>query len=561
MTGMDRRRMLALMAAGGLGAACAHDSEAPDANSAASGIFRHGVASGDPDQTSLVIWTRLSVSSGRAEFTWLVSEDPGFRQVLVRGQGETSEARDWTVKVLVTGLQPGRVFYYRFASAGEVSPVGRTRTLPEGSTDQLGIALASCSNYAFGFFNAYDAIARDKGIDFVLHTGDYIYEYGGEGSWGEAQASLLGRRHDPPSEIVTLSDYRRRHAQYKSDSGSQAMHAAHPLLCCWDDHESTNNPWVGGAENHQSETEGSWPQRRAVSVQAYYEWMPVRDPAPGHDPLAFWRTYRFGDLATLVTLETRHTARSEQVDYDAWKDRLQTKADYDYFRQAVIGAPDRVMLSPAMEAEIVRAMRQSIDMEQPWRLIGNPIPIARMLVPDLVALGVLPPPDGTSPDAHRRLAWLGRHALPFYTDTWDGYPAAREKLYTLCRSAGAADLLFLTGDSHSFWVNQLKDEAGSAIGIELGTAGITSPGDFVESGFPEAQAKALDAAFASYLDEVVWTDNFHQGYVRVSLSRDMVRADFMAVRTVLAPDAGISRIHTVDIARTDQGIELLPSKP
>ena len=176
----------------------------------------------------------------------------------------------------------------------------RTRTLPSGATESLGIALASCSNFAFGYFNAYRAIAEDESIDFVLHTGDYIYEYGADG-WGAETAERLGRVHEPAHEIVSLADYRARHAQYKRDPDSQAMHATHPLMCCWDDHESTNNPWSGGAQNHQPE-EGSWNERRDASVRAYYEWMPIREPEGGLRPIDFWRVYSFGDLATLVTL-------------------------------------------------------------------------------------------------------------------------------------------------------------------------------------------------------------------------------------------------------------------
>ena len=259
-------------------------------------MFRHGVASGDPDATSVVLWTRIS-GVEEATVAWEVASDPGFRKVAASGQFATGAERDFTVKALAEGLKPGAPYYYRFRCKGVTSPVGRTRTLPVGPVKRLGIALASCSNFAFGHFNAYDAIARDPAVDFVLHTGDYIYEYGADG-WGGEISRKLGRVHQPSHEIVSLSDYRIRHAQYKSDAGAQTMHAAKPLLACWDDHESANNPWVGGAQNHQPETEGSWADRRNASIQAYYEWMPVREPGPGRTRAQFWRTYVFGDLAT-----------------------------------------------------------------------------------------------------------------------------------------------------------------------------------------------------------------------------------------------------------------------
>jgi len=552
MTKISRRHALTLVGAGSLAAACATNTAVRDAAASSEAApvplhFRHGVASGDPGATSLIIWTRITTDLPELDVVWRIAADADFRNVTASGTVTATAARDWTVKPLVTGLQPGQVYYYQFSAGGETSPAGRTRTLAVSGPGKLGIALASCSNYPFGHFNAYSAIARDEEVDFVLHTGDYIYEYGGAGGWGEETAAAIDRPHDPPHEIVTLQDYRTRHAQYKSDEGSRAMHAAHPLLCCWDDHESANNPWADGAQNHQPDSEGVWETRRAASVQAYYEWMPIRDPEAGRSRLEFWRTYVFGDLATLVTLETRHTARDQQVDYEAWRSKLNTPEDYEHFRTAVIADPSRAMLSPGMEDDLKTALAGSRELNQSWRLIGNASPIARMLVPDLIGAGVLQAPGDNALDAHKRLAWLGTHNLPFYTDTWDGYPAARERFYDLCKSADVQDLIVLTGDSHSFWLNQLADGLGNPMGVEIGTAGITSPGDFIESGFSPEQAQALDTAFADLLDEVLWTDNLHQGYVRLVLRPDRARADFVAVRTVLLPDLHTSVIRSAEL--------------
>lgn len=505
------------------------------------GPFRHGVASGDPDATSLVLWTRVT-TSGPVKLRCQVARDLAFTRIVTEGEVATGHDADHTAKFLAQGLEPGSTFYYRFWLDSEASPVGRARTLPTGSLDRLGIALASCSNYAFGHFNAYEAIARDPSVDFVLHTGDYIYEYG-QDSWGDDIARTIGRRHDPAHEIVSLSDYRRRHAQYKTDPGAQAMHAAHSLMACWDDHESANNPWVGGAQNHQSETEGDWAARREASIRAYYEWMPVREPVAGRSRMQFWRTYSFGDLATLSTLETRHAARAQQIDYAAWKDKLTSVEAIAAFRRDELGKAGRRMISAECEADLASALKASVAAGQPWRLIGNAIPIARTDVPDLVKLGVLP--DPFAPDAPytkaslenaQNLALKGRAGLPFYPDTWDGYPWARERLYDLSRKAGAGDLIFLTGDSHSFWANSLKDDAGRPAGLELGTAGITSPGDFMESGFGEDLSRKLDHAFAQHIPEIDWTDNMHQGYVRVELTKAGGQASFIAVDTVQSRD-------------------------
>lgn len=533
--------------------------------------FRHGVASGDPDATSVVLWTHVTAKD-RAEVAWELSATPDFADVVQSGTMTTDAGRDHTVKLLVRGLAPGGVYYYRFRLGEAVSPVGRARTLPEGRLDRLGIALASCSNFAFGFFNAYDAIARDPAIDYVLHTGDYIYEYGGDDSWGDAVARSIGRVHAPTHEIVSLADYRMRHAQYKTDAGAQAMHANHTLLACWDDHESTNNPWTGGAQNHQAATEGDWAARRAASIRAYYEWMPVREPEwlaqPGRTRADFWRAYRFGDLALLHTLETRHSARARQIEYADHAAAITDAASAERFCREVLGAPGRAMLSAELEADLEAALAQSVADGQPWRIIGSPMVIARVEVPDVAKFGILPDPFARlaaatpaeraklAADPAVALAWKGRFNLPDYTDAWGGYPWARERLYDLSRRAGAGDLIFLSGDSHSFWANRLADAAGRPAGIEFGTAGISSPGDFVESGFDDATSRALDVAYAAHIPEVVWTDNMHQGYVRVELARDRGVASFIAVDTVLSPDYRTSVLKRVPFARDGGQVRL-----
>ena len=250
MTRTTRRTLLRGLAAGSLlpwwlalGPAGARAAQAG---------FPHGVASGDPTANSVVLWTRVDSPRLEARVTWALAEDPGFERTVRSGELRTDVRDDHSAKVLVEGLEPGRTWYYRFVWDGHRSLVGRTRTLPVGHLDRFTVAVASCSNHPFGHFNAYDAIARDESIDLVLHLGDYIYEYGAD-EWGGERGAALGRVHRPAHEIVSLDDYRTRHAQYKSDPGSILMHAAHPLVAIWDDHESANNPWTGGAQNHQED--------------------------------------------------------------------------------------------------------------------------------------------------------------------------------------------------------------------------------------------------------------------------------------------------------------------
>lgn len=513
--------------------------------------FAHGVASGEPATDSVLLWTRVSGAVGTVRGRWEVARDAEFTRPAAAGEFETHADRDHTVKVTATGLEPGQRYYYRFSAAGQRSPVGRTRTLPVGTVDALGLAVASCSNYPFGYFNAYEAIADDPQVDFVLHLGDYLYEYAAQG-WGSETGARLGRLHQPAGEIVSLADYRTRHAQYKADPQSRAMHAAHPLIPIWDDHESANNPWLGGAENHQPDTEGDWAARRAASLQAYYEWMPVRDPGEGESAATLWRHFNFGDLASLVTLETRHSGRSRQIEYADHRDQLTSPEAARAFMRDVVGAPDRQLLAPAMEDFAARALAGSVNSGQSWRLIGNQIPMARTHMAPLEDADI----DILRRQADRayleRLPQMvdgGKLDLPLYLDPWDGYPAAREHFYHLAREAGAGDLLVLTGDSHSFWANRLSDASGRPAGLELGTTGITSPGDFL--GFGVEGAAHYDTLLARHNPEIAWTDCRHNGYLRLRLTPGDARADFVAVSSVTSRNYRTQLLKRAEIGRRD----------
>jgi len=530
---VNRRESLQVIA--GAGAVLSQVGGADEARAQAapadSAVFAHGVASGDPDPTSVVLWTRVTTDAASETVRWEVAGEPEFQSIVADGEATAAAERDHTVKVVVDGLAPGTTYYYRFALGDQTSRVGRTRTLPTGRVERLGLALASCSNYAFGHFNAYDAMAKDDAIDFVVHTGDYLYEYGDD-EWGDDTGEVLGRAHEPPHEIVSLADYRRRHAQYKSDAGSKAMHAAHPFIAFWDDHETTNNPWTGGAGNHDPATEGDWEARRDASIQAYFEWMPLREPAADEPLYAYWRTYAFGDLASLITLETRHTGRDQQPAYPDF-DSFKTAEDRDRYVEDILGDPQRRMLSPAVEEHVRTSLRASLEQGQPWRLIGTASPMARFLLPDFVAAGI---PEALFPPDAQYMVPNGRWNLPWYSDTWDGYPVAREGFYRLAREAGASDLLVLTGDTHNFFASELFDDAGEPVGVEIGATGISSPGEFRDAGFPRELVERIDRIFADGMNEVRWTESLHNGYVRLVLSPAAVDVTYVGVDTVLLED-------------------------
>jgi alkaline phosphatase D len=533
-----------------LPAAC---SQTPvDTERHAGGIFAHGVASGDPDATSVVLWTRVSSFSSPVSVDWYVATDAEMLDVISHGQFVSDAQRDYTVKQVVDGLAPGNSYFYQFVVAGTASPLGRTKTLPVGHVERLVMAVASCSNYPFGYFNAYEAIAADDDVDLVVHLGDYIYEYRARGGYGGSTGRRLGRNHKPGHETVSLKDYRIRHAQYKGEPESIVMHARHPLVVIWDDHESANNPWMGGAANHQL-NDGDWFERRAASMQAFYEWMPVRDPGPGGSWERYWRHFKFGDLASLITLESRHTGRSKQY---GWSNRqlkdFDGVADANAYYDDVVGAPDRNMLSAELEQFLAAELTESVQSGRRWRIIGNQSVMASRRAPKL---------DEPFFDALRRdlggtagrlldnLTRLGELDLPWDLDAWDGYPAARERFYRLAKDAGVEDLLVISGDSHSYWANELHDADGLPMGVELGTTGITSPRSLLSFGIEGITR--WDELAATNNREVVWVDGRHRGFIRLDIAHDGARADFVTVTDVETRKYETKIIKSMEILSTN----------
>jgi len=530
-----------------LQAACSNSTdgsnEPPDA------IFAHGVASGDPDQSSVVIWTRVSNISGPVDVDWFVATDADFQNIAAQGRFTTDGNRDHTVKVVAGNLQPGQDYYYQFAVNDTTSIPGRTKTLPVGHLERLVIAVASCSNFPFGYFNAYEVIANDPEIDVVAHLGDYIYEYSTAGYGGET-GRRIGRDHEPPHEINSLADYRQRHAQYKTDPGSLAMHARHPLIVIWDDHESANNPWMEGAENHQAD-EGDWHERRSASLKAYYEWLPIRDPAPGFTPEQYWRHYKFGDLVSLITLESRHSGRSQQIEYPD-QPRFETESEAQEFYDTVVRAPGRNFLSSELEAFLADEFEESVDAGRRWRIIGNQSVMAKSVEPRLVdpffeqLWDQLNEEGRRSLDSRRR---LGALRLPGDLDAWDGYPEARERFYQVAKDAGAHDLLVISGDSHSYWANALYDDDGMSMGVELGTTGISSPRSLLSLG--EEGLRRYDELIAAQNKEIVWADGRHRGFIRLAIDHEGATAEYVTVSNVETRDYETRIVYTANIESTD----------
>ncbi|WP_206615275.1 alkaline phosphatase D family protein [Rhodococcus spongiicola] len=455
--------------------------------------FVHGVASGDPLPDRVIIWTRITPSgdalpgSGVGQMvslSWQVATDPEFANVVRSGTASTGPEADHTVKVDVTGLRPGTGYFYRFTALGLTSPVGRTRTAPADDADlsALRFGVVSCSNWEAGYFASYRHLAARDDLDAILHMGDYIYEYG-RGEYGGKDGSV--RLHDPEHPIVSLADYRIRHAQYKTDPDLMALHAKLPFIVTWDDHESADNAYVGGAENHDPATEGDWGARKAASTQAYFEWMPVRVNGTGSDA-ALYRRFRFGNLAELSMLDLRTYRNEPSSPAGGWR---------------TIDSPDRTITGREQMEWLTGGI---VTSPTQWKLVGNPVMISPVMFPPL---------DRNTTAALTELAGLPDEGIPYGTDQWDGYPADRRRLYDAISANGVRNTVFLTGDIHTSWACDLPVDAANypaagTVGTELVVPSVSSNNIDEMLGVPPRTATLL-------AEEAIKTTNRHVRYVEL----------------------------------------------
>ncbi len=491
-------------------AAAAVTSSVARAHRPQRGMFRHGVASGDPLHDRVILWTRVTPADphDEVEVKWQIARDPAMRRIIDGGRAHTNIFRDFTVKVDVDRLEPGRTYYYQFSVAGDPSPIGRTRTTPLGRVDAARLALASCSNLPAGLFNVYALIARRNDLDAVLHLGDYLYEYA-NAAFGDG--SLLGRVPLPDREILSLADYRQRHAQYKSDIDLQSAHRQHPFICVWDDHEIANDAWTDGAENHNVELgEGAWSVRRRAAIRAYFEWMPIREDFRGafeRGPRSrIFRQFRFGNLADLLMLDTRHFGRDKQSVVPPVSPTAGFPAN-----DPVANDPARSLLGLEQEAWLDRRLVASQSRGATWKLLGQQVMMAQL-----------------SPSGGQTL---------FNLDQWDGYIPARERLFRSIRDNTVENVVVLTGDIHSSWANELTSnpwspgynpETGAgAVGVEFVTPGVTSPGIL-----DPAQAAQTAAFVRSVSPHMKYAELNKRGYVILDIDRERLQGEFWHVATV-----------------------------
>ncbi|HEY9313863.1 alkaline phosphatase D family protein [Williamsia sp.] len=496
------------------------------ADPASGAVFRHGVASGDPLPDRVILWTRITPTDdatpgsgrgGSASVAWDVATDPGFASVVSSGTADTGPDRDLTVKVDAGGLAPNTRYHYRFRvvsgpAAGAVSPTGQTKTAPEAAADvaRVRFGVASCSNWEAGYFSAYRHLAAQPDLDAIVHLGDYIYEYG-VGEYVGHDRSV--REHQPPHDIVSLADYRIRHGQYKSDADLQGAHRSVPWICTWDDHESANDAYASGAENH-SPAQGDWSVRKANSEQAYYEWMPVR-PEVDANGRHLYRRLRFGNLLELSMLDLR-TYRSEQ--------QSMTSAATDSPSATITGAAQMSWLTGGV-----------VSSPTAWQIIGNPVMISPILIPPLE-------PKTTA--ALTELLGVPQAGIPLNADAWDGYTADRKRLYQALRDNNIDNAVFITGDIHMSFASELPADAANypgagTVGTEFVVTSVTSNNVDDIVGVPEYTAGTVAAgALTTVNRHLRWVDTDAHGYSVLTVTPAATQMDWFFITSREDPRSG-----------------------
>lgn len=505
--------------------------------------FTHGVASGEPGANSVMLWTRYAAASDSA-LTAELSETPDFAKIAGGGSVTAKGERDHTAKLVVDGLQPGRWYFYRFvAPDGTTSATGRTRTLPAGPTSAFTIALFSCSNLPFGWFNAYAHAAARGDIDLVAHVGDYLYEYP-VGDYPLIRQTVPGRDIQPAHEIVALADYRLRYAAYRSDPDLQRLHQLFPMIAQWDDHEFANDAWKGGAENH-NEGEGPWTDREAAAERAYREWMPVANTR--------WRDYQVGDLATIFLPETRVTGRDKQFEVDEIiAGGGDAAAKLKRFAETTYRDPARQMMGADQEKWLFDGFARSTKAGTRWQVCAQQVVMGSLFTPPETKDWF----GGNQPDYVRRRVETGllaaKAGLPFNLDAWDGYPAARSRLLAAAQRADA-DLVTLTGDTHNAWAFDLA-EGGRPAGIEIAGQSVTSPGyeNYTHGISDPRRVSALRNASP----ELKWANTEDRGYVTVALTPERVTANWHFVETIRSHTPALKRTHSMAAKRGERKFDV-----
>ncbi len=492
--------------------------------------FTHSVASGEPGADSVLLWTRCVLATP-GEVTAEIAEQPDMRGARVVGAQVTGPWRDWTVKLTADGLAPARWYWFRFvAPDGTRSAIGRTRTLPADGVRPWRAAIFSCSNIGFGFFNAYAHAAAREDLDCAIHLGDYFYEYS-PAHYPEPNQLVAARQPAPLTETIHLDDYRQRFASYRADPDLQALHARLPMIAQWDDHESANDSWEGGAQNHDPATEGDWNQRRAASIQAYREWMPVSD-----EP---WKRYDIGALATLFRTETRLLGRTQQLDLDPLFRAADPAAALRAFRDGAWQDPGATMMGWQQESWLNHALAASVRSGRRWQVVGFGTIMGQTLMPADAETWT-----SGKPNSYVTAGIVAaKQGLPFNFDNWGGYPAARARFLRQVQQLGGSTVL-ISGDSHNAWAYDLAQD-GHAAAVEFAGHSVTSPG--FESG-TAYDPRRIAADLVRTNPELKWCDTARRGYMALTIEAERVRNDWIMVDTIRQRTPAATIGHTATVA-------------
>jgi alkaline phosphatase D len=546
------------------------DHNIPDPNDPnQNGSFDYNVASFDPTDSQIILWTRVSPassSSSKVTLTYHIATDPGFGQIIKTEMLDASINDDFTVSVDISGLKSNTRYYYRFiiTNTNVFSATGETKTLAKaGETEEVKLAVCSCSNYPAGLFNVYGAIA-DSDADVVLHLGDYIYEYGA-GQYGSNPDTIaLGRLHLPANEILSLDDYRTRFKQYRSDPQLQLAHQKKPFICVWDDHEVANDAFKDGAQNH-NQNEGSFEARKERAIKAYHEYIGVRTLVD----TKIYRSFSFGNIMDLHMLDTRIIGRDRQLSYANYF--TQSGLDATAFQQDWLN-PNRTILGKEQLTWLGSAIGTGKGV---WQVLGQQVLMGKMYVPAELLLAIVQivgEVDATGSASAATFMMFqtllvqltqikGRFlvndptltsqeiariktVLPYNLDAWDGYPVEREMVYAMAKGK---KLIALSGDSHNGWYSHLNANDKSVAGYELATSSVTSPGFEEYLGANPASLGGFEQALALLVDDLDYLDASRRGYVMAKFSTSKIVSEWRYVATITAPTIATTVGHTETI--------------
>ncbi|MFT7335341.1 MAG: alkaline phosphatase D [Porticoccaceae bacterium] len=442
--------------------------------------FYHGVASGDPLTDRVILWTRVTPANLGADpvsVQWKIATDTTMNSIVNSGSFVTNQDRDYTVKIDADKLEPNKYYYYQFEAFNKKSPIGRTKTAPTVTIESSRFGVVSCANLEAGFFNVYKIMNERNDMDAVICLGDYIYEYE---TGGYSPNPSTNRVWQPENEIITLADYRTRYSSYRLDPDLRRNHQLFPWICVWDDHETANNSWMRGAENHDT-SEGEWEDRMDYGKKAYFEWLPIRETGIV-DPYQIYRAIPYGSNIDLIMLDTRLHGRDIQAG---------TTGDVvDSPTRELLGSDQRIWMTD----ELVKSTAQ-------WKIIGQQV----MMAP------------------------FGAPEYGINEDQWDGYPAERERFFKTVTDNEINNIVVLTGDIHTSWANDLPSKdyvfltgAGS-VGVEFVTPSVTSPGLPISVGVEAIQALN---------PHMKYIELKQHGFVLLDVNEQRAQADWFYVSTI-----------------------------